>query len=121
MEVHQYLGCGFVEPVYQDALEIELRLRGIPFQREEEHTIIYKEITLRTKYKPDYICFGDIVVELKALGAIRNNEEMQTLNYLKASGLIVGLLLNFGTTSLEYKRYVWNDRWGTPKNHGATQ
>jgi GxxExxY protein len=116
MEVHRHLGCGFVEPVYQDALEIELGLRGIEFQREGEVRIIFKEIELKTKYKPDFICFGEVVVELKALDSLSSNEEMQVLNYLKATGFRVGLLVNFGRASLEYKRFVWNDRWDVPKD-----
>jgi len=116
MEVHRYLGCGFVEPVYQDALEIELGLRGIEFQREGEVKIIFKEIELKTKYKPDFICFGEVVVELKALDALTSTEEMQILNYLKATGFKVGLLVNFGKVSLEYKRFVWNDNWDAPKD-----
>src|SRR4029077_19051238 len=86
MEVHRYLGCGFTEPVYQDALEIEFRLRGIPFKREDEVTIIYKEEELNSKFKPDFICFGEVIVELKALKTLSGTEEMQVLNYLKATG-----------------------------------
>ncbi len=85
MEVHRHLGCGFAEPIYQDALEIELALRGIPFQREGEVTVFYKEKELRNKYKPDFICFGEVVVELKALSTLSGTEELQVLNYLKAT------------------------------------
>jgi len=111
MEVHRHLGCGFTEPVYQDALEIEFRLRGIPFKREDELRIIYKEEELNSKYKPDFICFGEVIVELKALTTLSGTEEMQVLNYLKATGFKVGLLMNFGNPSLEFERYIWNDRW----------
>ena len=111
MEVHRHLGCGFAEPIYQDALEIEFRLRGIPFQRENEVTVFYKEEELRNKYKPDFICFGEVIVELKALTVLGGTEELQVMNYLKATGFKVGLLLNFGNPSLEFQRYVWSDRW----------
>jgi GxxExxY protein len=114
MEVHRHLGCGFAEPIYQDALEIELRLRGIPFQRENEVKVFYKEEELRNRYKPDFICFGEVIVELKALVALSGTEELQVMNYLKATGFKVGLLLNFGNPSLEFDRYVWSTRWNPP-------
>jgi GxxExxY protein len=111
MEVHRHLGCGFPEPIYQDALEIEFRLRGTLFHREDEIKVFYKENELRNKYKPDFICFGEVIVELKALSKLGGTEEMQVLNYLKATGFKAGLLLNFGNPSLEFDRYVWNDSW----------
>ena len=111
MEVHRHLGCGFAEPIYQDALEIEFKLREIPFRREDEIKVFYKENELRNKYKPDYICFGEVIVELKALSKLGGTEEVQVLNYLKATGFKAGLLLNFGNPSLEFHRYVWNDCW----------
>jgi GxxExxY protein len=111
MEVHRHLGCGFAEPIYQAALEIEFTLRGIPFHREDEVTVFYKDNELRNKYKPDFICFGEVIVELKALSRLGGTEEMQVLNYLKATGFMAGLLLNFGNPSLEFDRYVWSDRW----------
>jgi len=86
-------------------------LRGIPFKREDELRIIYKEEELNSKYKPDFICFGEVIVELKALTTLSGTEEMQVLNYLKATGFKVGLLMNFGNPSLEFERYIWNDRW----------
>jgi GxxExxY protein len=112
MEVHRYLGCGFVEPVYQDALEIELRLRGVPFEREPEVRIRYKDAEIPSRYKPDFFCYGEIVVELKALEILTAIEEQQILNYVKATGFQVGLLVNFGGTSLEYKRFISSERWG---------
>jgi len=111
MEVHRHLGCGFAEPIYQDALEIEFRFRGILFQRENEVKVFYKEEELRNKYKPDFICFDEVIVELKALAALSGTEELQVMNYLKATGFKVGLLLNFGNPSLEFDRYVWSTRW----------
>ncbi len=116
MEVHRQLGCGFAEPIYHDALEIEFQIRGIPFQREIEVKVVYKDQELRSKYKPDFVCFGAVIVELKALAALGGTEELQVLNYLKATGFKVGLLLNFGNTSLEFERYVRSDRWD-PTTH----
>ncbi len=107
MEVHGHLGCGFLEPVYQEALEIELAERGIPSERQVEIDICYKGHTLSSKYRPDFICFGDVVVELKALAAITDNERAQVINYLKASGLARGLLINFGAQRLQFERFIF--------------
>jgi GxxExxY protein len=106
MDVHTQLGCGFLEPVYQEAMEIELAARNIPFRPQVELGILYKGQPLRCKYVPDFICFESVIVELKALGRIGGIEEAQVLNYLKATGFHVGLLLNFGCSSLQYKRFV---------------
>jgi len=106
MEVHKVLGHGFLEPVYQEALALEFAARNIPFNREVKLPITYKEKELNTSYKADFICFDAVIVELKALSRIGTVEESQVINYLKASGLEVGLLLNFGATSLEYKRFA---------------
>jgi len=107
IEVHRELGCGFLEPVYQEALEIELQTRDIPFSPQEPLTILYKNHSLKKLYIPDFICFGQIIVELKALDRLTGKEESQILNYLKATGLRVGLLLNFGSVGrLEWKRFI---------------
>ena len=106
MEVHRHLGHGFHEPVYQDAFAIELAARGIPFQREHEVTIQYKQTPLSSKYKPDFICYGEIIVELKALSALTSVEQAQVINYLKATALELGLLVNFGAPKMEFKRIV---------------
>ena len=106
MEVHRLLGCGFLEPIYQAALMLEFAKREIPFNREVKLTVFYKGIRLETPYKVDFICFDTIVVELKALGRLSGTEAAQVMNYLKASGNEIGLLLNFGTRSLEYKRFI---------------
>lgn len=108
MEVHRVLGHGFLEGVYQEAMEIELASRGIPFDPQVKLPVIYKGVPLETFYKPDFICFGCVIVELKALDAITGVEESQLLNYLKATGHERGLLLNFGTPSLQYKRMIFS-------------
>ncbi len=106
MEVHSLLGCGFLEPVYQAALMLEFAKREIPFSREVKLPVFYKEVQLKTPYKVDFICFDKIVVESKALGRLSGTEEAQVINYQKASSNEIGLLLNFGTRSLEYKRFI---------------
>jgi GxxExxY protein len=106
MEVHRVLGCGFLEAVYQEALEIELERRGVPFQRQVELPVRYKDRLLNKTYCADLIVYEALIVELKALSRLGGIEEAQVLNYLKATGLEVGLLLNFGARSLEYRRLV---------------
>jgi GxxExxY protein len=110
MTVHRELGHGFLEAVYQEALQLELTSSGIPFAREVDLPIRYKQHLLATHYRADFVCFGSIIVEVKALAKIGGPEQAQILNYLKASGLAVGLLLNFGAPSLEHKRYVWSPK-----------
>ena len=107
MEVHTVLGCGFLEAVYQEALEIELHTRGIHFSRQPEIKIQHKARTLAKTYQPDLLVEDRLVVELKALDRIGPIEEAQLLNYLKATGLKVGLLINLGAKSLEWKRRVF--------------
>ena len=106
MEVHRVLGCGFLEAVYRAALAQEFELRGVNFRSEMSISIQYKQRTLPLGYRADFICFGEVLVEAKALGGLGPIEEAQLLNYLKGSGLKRGLLLNFGTTSLQYRRMV---------------
>jgi len=106
IEVHQQLGCGFLEPVYQEALAIELANRTIPFQREPKFLIGYKGLILEANYRPDFVCFDEVIVELKALGRLSSIEESQVINYLKVTGYHTGLLLNFGNRSLEKRRFV---------------
>ncbi len=104
MEVSNVLGCGFLEAVYQEALEMELCERLIPFVRQVELGITYKGKELTKKYVPDLICFDQVIVEIKALKQLSPIEDAQLLNYLKATGIPVGVLLNFGTPKLEWKR-----------------
>ena len=107
IEVHKNLGCGFLESVYQEALAIELGLREIPFRREVRLPVSYKGKVLATSFCADFICFDSLVVELKALAHMSGTEEAQLINYLKATQYKVGLLLNFGTRSLEHRRLVF--------------
>ena len=106
IDVHKELGCGFLEAVYQEALELEFKLRNIPYRRESKLNIYYKEQLLNKYYEADFICFDKIIIEIKALSGLTSEHESQLLNYLKATKLKVGLLVNFGTQSLEYKRMV---------------
>ena len=106
MEVHRELGCGFLEPVYQEALEIEFVEKGVPHFREKALNLAYKGRPLKKNYVADFVCFDEIIVELKALSSITQDHYAQVLNYLKASGLRLGLLINFGAKSLEYKRII---------------
>jgi GxxExxY protein len=107
MEVHRELGSGFLEAVYRDALAIEFELRGIPFQREVDLPVAYKGHELDARYRADFICYDRaVILETKALSQLSGNEEAQVINYLKATRIQVGLLLNFGGPSLQYKRYI---------------
>ena len=108
MEVHQELGHGFLEAVYQDALAHELQTQGIPFSKEVIFTISYKGQKLSTNYRADFVCFDQVIVELKALPNLSGIDEAQLINYLKATGLETGLLINFGQESLQYRRLVFS-------------
>ena len=106
MEVHRVLGHGFLEAVYQEALAVEMTARNIPFEREKDLAIVFKGTPLKTGYRADFLCYGGIVVEIKAISTLTGNDEAQLLNYLKASQAHRGLLLNFGSPSLQQKRMV---------------
>ena len=106
MAVHAELGYGFLEPVYQAALEQEFLAQKIPYQREVEIPVFYKMTPLKVSYRADFMCFDRVIVELKALQKLSGAEESQILNYLKATGLEKALLINFGSPSLQHKRYV---------------
>ncbi len=107
MEVHKELGFGFLEAVYQDALEYEFVQRNIPFYRERAIPITYKDIKLNTSYRADFICYDSVIVELKAIKALTQIEEAQVINYLKGTHFNRAILFNFGTPKMEYKRLVY--------------
>jgi GxxExxY protein len=107
IEVHRELGHGFLESVYQEALQIELRTRNILFEPQKELRIAYKGTLLEQTYVADLVCFDKIIVEIKALNELIARHESQLINYLKATGLRVGLLINFGAHGkLEWKRFI---------------
>ncbi len=110
MEVHNILGCGFLEPVYQEALEIELSKRNIPYISQKQLPIYYKDNLLKKTYVVDYIAFEKIVIEIKALTHLSSLEEAQLLNYMKAGDHELGLLINFGAESLQWKRMVFSKK-----------
>ena len=107
IEVHRELGPGFLESVYQEAMKLELSARSVPFEAEKPISIEYKGRRLSQNYFADLVCFGQIIVELKALSRLSGSEQAQVLNYLKATGFKVGVLINFGSRGkLEWKRFV---------------
>jgi len=106
-EVYKEKGCGFVEPVYQECLAMELGLQAIPYREQTVLALNYKGQPLRQTYKPDFICFEKIILELKAVSALCDEHRAQVHNYLKATGHKLGLLLNFGSyPKLEWERIV---------------
>jgi len=107
MEVHRERHRGFLEPIYRDALAVEFASRQIPFEREKLLQVFYKGGILPSYYKADSVCFGTVLVECKALKPLSGDEESQVLNYLRITRLERGILINFGTRSLEYKRYIF--------------
>lgn len=106
MEVHNELGCGFLEAVYQEAFEYELNEKQIDYQREKLLSISYNGKLLHKHYIADFVCFNKIIVELKALSALTADHDAQILNYLKATGFKLGIVINFGSKRLQYKRLV---------------
>ena len=106
MNVHQELGHGFLESVYQEALECEFILKKIPYKREKPISIYYKNKPLNKGYIADFICYDKIIVELKALSGLTNDHQAQVLNYLTATKLKLGLIINFGKSSIEYRRVI---------------
>ena len=107
MEVHKELGNGFLEAVYQEAMEKEFTYQEIPYKQQPPVRIKYKGKTLKKTYEPDFICYDDVIVEIKAMNKLSSNEHAQIINYLKASRLKLGLLINFGAKSLDHKRFVY--------------
>ena len=109
-EVYNQLGYGMAEEVYQQSLEIELVLRGIPFKSKEQLTVFYKGQALATHYKPDFFAFGGIVVELKAVAELISEHEAQLFNYMRTARQPVGYLINFGHKGeLQWKRFIVSD------------
>lgn len=113
IEVQNELGCGFAELVYHEALNIELNLRNIPYETEKLITITYKGYQLERTYKADLVCYDNIVVELKAVDKLKTEHTSQLLNYLKATNLPLGILINFGEKPLKFKMVP---NYITPKN-----
>jgi GxxExxY protein len=107
MEVHRELGMGFREIIYKEAIEFELLNRKIPYEREKLFGVEYKGEILRHRYPADFIVYDKIVLEVKATSFIVDAFVLQTINYLKASGLQLGIIVNFGRKSLDYKRLVF--------------
>ena len=106
-EVYKDKGCGFVEPVYQECLSIELQHQGIPSIEQQQLDLFYREQKLTHIYKPDFVCFGKIIIEIKAVQSLVAEHRAQVMNYLKATGYALGLLVNFGHfPKLEYERIV---------------
>ena len=108
MEVHKELGCGFLENVYQAALGEEFGIQEILYKSQPVVQIFYKSKPLNKTYQPDFVCYDEVIVEIKAISGLTGLEEAQLINYLKATKLKVGLLINFGAKSLEHKRLVYN-------------
>ncbi|WP_372772403.1 GxxExxY protein [Mangrovibacterium sp.] len=107
-EVYKEVGCGFLEAVYQECLEIEFGLQGIPFSSQVLLDLEYKGQQLEKVYKPDFICYDKIIVEIKAVKELTNEHQAQVLNYLKATRMELGLLVNFGSYPMaEIKRLIW--------------
>ena len=110
LTVYKDKGHGFVEPVYQECMEIELAHCGIPYESQQELELSYRGKPLKHKYIPDFLCYGKIIVELKAVKEITDEHKAQVMNYLKASGLQLGLLINFGHyPGLQWQRIVMSD------------
>lgn len=106
MEIHNYLGHGFSEIVYKDALEIEFRNAGISYEREKEYEVVYKEIVLPHKFYADFVISGKIILEIKGKNQIVDADLAQAINYLKVSENKLALIVNFGESKLNYKRMV---------------
>ena len=108
MDVHRTLGHGFLEIVYKDAIELEVRKKEIPYSREKEYKIVYKGTILPHKFYADFVLFDKIILEVKAAeGGLAEEQIAQTLNYSKVSACKIGLLVNFGRLRLDYKRLIY--------------
>jgi GxxExxY protein len=114
------MGCGFLEPVYQECLEIEFEYQRIPFQSQQELKLRYRERELKQRYKPDFMCYDKIIVELKAVSKLTDEHRAQVLNYLNATGLKLGLLVNFGHyPKVEHERFILTEK--SPQNTRTTR
>ena len=120
MEVHRTLGAEFLEPAYQAALEIELKWRAIPHEREVDIPIYYKGLPLGVRYRVDFVCFGSTLIELKSLDRLTSRESAQIVHYLAASRIRKGLLVNFGSARLQFKRFVEPSYQGTIGSSSVT-
>jgi GxxExxY protein len=106
-EVYNDKGCGFLEAVYQECLELELGFRALPFQPQAELELTYKGRRLKHRYVPDFLCFGKVILEIKAVSDLTDEHRAQVHNYLKATGCRLALLVNFGRPGkLQYERIV---------------
>ncbi|MCB0282657.1 MAG: GxxExxY protein [Calditrichae bacterium] len=109
IDVHKHLGSGFLEAVYEEALSIESRERKIPFQTQKELAVFYKGKKLSKCYYADFVAYDKIIVELKCIPRLTSKEEAQIINYLKVTGLKLGILINFGSVNkLEWKRFIFS-------------
>jgi GxxExxY protein len=109
-EVHRTLGAGFLEIFYRNALEIEFQERRIPFMREAPCLVEYKGRPLRRSYQMDFVCFDEVVIEVKARSVTGPADHAQVISYLASARKRIGLLLNFGTAKLEHRRFIWEPR-----------
>ena len=119
LEVHRVLGCGFVEIVYQEALEEEFKKRNIPYEREKELLINYKGKNLSKAFRADFICYNKIILELKAVSDFTDDHYAQIYSYLKASNMSLGMLINFGKAKLDYYRIPASRKWKNQYNSAA--
>jgi|SRR5450759_1143846 GxxExxY protein len=107
MAVYKDKGCGFLEPVYHECLEIEFEFNPIPFLSKASQTLQYRQRTLVQRFSPDFLCYDKIILEIKAVSALTDEHRAQLLNYLSATGCKLGLLVNFGHyPKLEYERLL---------------
>ena len=106
MQVHQKLGSGFLESVYQEALEIEFQKQKIPFIRHQKLPVLFEGKPLNKFFVADFVCYNSIILEIKAAGFFHPDNSKQVLNYLKSTNFQVGLLINFGQPSLKWKRFI---------------
>ena len=110
MSVHRYFGCGFTEKVYQDAFEIELKNSGIPYQREVQLHASYRCIQMSSTFIPDFICYDNIIIELKAVKELDDMHRSQAINYAKVADYPLAILINFGEPSLKFERFPNNKK-----------